>query len=686
MPSSNLNEELVVTKPVAQPALSDADFKNKSSLKIPYKKLVVVFFGLVVIGAGVWAAALNTNLGNNYKLYNFFKKGVSYTLNPALRATPLQSVVKISVGEGENEVYGSGLLFSKGGYIITNAHVVTTELGKKVKKMKVCYTTEDSQETKCTYSAELIDADRYEDLAVIKATENVSEVPYYPLVVSADDESAIKKIVPLGEEIKAVGYPGVGGTSITLTKGVVSGYQNGEIYFNDGSLQHVPYYLKTDTEINHGNSGGAVFDKDNRYIGVATMFHKDAGGKISDVIYWNKINLYLHGLLQRGLLTLPAEQYQKRKFVKDEDHLWSGVDAYFSEDYTGAIADLEVVVEQRPTDSRAWHYLCASYSKDQQFGRLVECADSLLTVNKDAGVLGTYYKARAYDSGKKDYKEALKIIKEFTNKNKVEALDLMLFEARMDIDLKEYKAAEDMFKKMEKIAPENADIPYFRGIALKNQKYWEEAAEYFEDSFYLRPEADVALKLGDTYFDLYHESSYKDDLMQSIIYTLSSAIMEHGNLLTLGKLAGNVAEYVDTDAKNTWGYTVDTLKKRFEKWGLDSELIASIRDLTDDDIRYSWKYDFKYLTQPTKEEIKAERQVAYMIAAWLDTFVGQGGSCIASFKLANAVPLVDTLWALRYSDKDTGVILKRNATLGCLCELKDPMNAEMTKCIDSKLK
>ena len=53
-----------------------------------------------------------------------------------------------------------------------------------------------------------------------------------------------------------MGFPGTGGGTMTLTRGVYSGASGG--------------YFKTDSDISPGNSGGAAFDEQGNFVGVPT--------------------------------------------------------------------------------------------------------------------------------------------------------------------------------------------------------------------------------------------------------------------------------------------------------------------------------------------------------------------------------------------------------------------------------
>ena len=53
-----------------------------------------------------------------------------------------------------------------------------------------------------------------------------------------------------GDPIGVIGFPGLGGSTVTFTDGVVSG-------FLDENDDGVYEWIKTDTEVNPGNSGGS---------------------------------------------------------------------------------------------------------------------------------------------------------------------------------------------------------------------------------------------------------------------------------------------------------------------------------------------------------------------------------------------------------------------------------------------
>ncbi len=77
----------------------------------------------------------------------------------------------------------------------------------------------------------------------------------------------------IGDEVNMFGYPGLGGNTPTYTRGTVAG-------FLDEDRNGIYEWIKTDAELNHGNSGGLSTDDQGRFVGVPTMGNTDEIGKI----------------------------------------------------------------------------------------------------------------------------------------------------------------------------------------------------------------------------------------------------------------------------------------------------------------------------------------------------------------------------------------------------------------------
>ncbi|MDA2916038.1 DegQ family serine endoprotease [Nitrospinae bacterium AH_259_B05_G02_I21] len=137
---------------------------------------------------------------------------------------------------------GSGIIYDKEGYIITNNHVVERASEIKVK-------LHDGSE----YDAKVIGTDPKTDLALIKIE---ADKPLPTLTLGDSDA------LQVGEWVVAIGNPF--GLEHTVTVGVVSA--KGRV------IGTGPYddFIQTDASINPGNSGGPLLNTSGEVVGVNT--------------------------------------------------------------------------------------------------------------------------------------------------------------------------------------------------------------------------------------------------------------------------------------------------------------------------------------------------------------------------------------------------------------------------------
>ena len=148
-----------------------------------------------------------------------------------------------SNGETESETVGSGsgVILTSDGYIVTNNHVVFG-----ADKIKVYL--QDGTE----YEAQLIGADSYTDLAVIKIdAENL------PAATVGSSSSLM-----VGDTIYAIGNP-LGVLATSVSKGIVSGLDR-EVTI-DGQQMTL---MQVNASVNPGNSGGGLFNADGELVGI----------------------------------------------------------------------------------------------------------------------------------------------------------------------------------------------------------------------------------------------------------------------------------------------------------------------------------------------------------------------------------------------------------------------------------
>ena len=154
-----------------------------------------------------------------------------------------QSIVTIWAADSEGVGEGTGIVLTRDGYIITNAHVIEGAVRAEV-----------LLNNDLSYEAKLVGISQEEDLAVLKV-EATDLIP-----AEFGDSFSVK----VGDEVSALGNPL--GYRMTLTPGIISSVDR-ELEV-DGNRMHL---LQTSAPINFGNSGGALFNDRGQVIGVTAV-------------------------------------------------------------------------------------------------------------------------------------------------------------------------------------------------------------------------------------------------------------------------------------------------------------------------------------------------------------------------------------------------------------------------------
>ncbi|MEG0838797.1 MAG: trypsin-like peptidase domain-containing protein [Hydrogenoanaerobacterium sp.] len=177
----------------------------------------------------------------------------AFTTEQAIeKAMPSVVTVKVSATmQGMTmEGIGSGVIFEKEGYIITNAHVVEYASGVRVVL----------NGSKKEYAAKVIGLDTRTDIAVIKIDAEKEELTLVPAEMGNSDK------VKLGEKVIIIGTPQELNLAGTATQGIISGLKReinvGEIHYTD--------LLQLDAAISPGNSGGALINANGQVIGISS--------------------------------------------------------------------------------------------------------------------------------------------------------------------------------------------------------------------------------------------------------------------------------------------------------------------------------------------------------------------------------------------------------------------------------
>lgn len=267
------------------------------------KRLAVILLAAILIG-GVSGYKLNTHMHpagdgqGTYTWCNDSSAPVDSTL-PASRNTAVVETAK-RVGPAvvgiTSEVYdrdifnrnvevgqnvGSGVIFDKKGYIVTNNHVVGNN-------RQVNVALSDGQ----VVTGKVIGTDAVTDLAVVKipGSDKLPVAEFGNSDSLQPGETAVAIGNPLGLEFRG-----------TVTVGVISALNR--------TLDDVEQQIKliqTDAAINPGNSGGALCTADGKVIGINSAKIAKAGVEgMGFAIPINQVKAIVSQLISNGHVTRP---------------------------------------------------------------------------------------------------------------------------------------------------------------------------------------------------------------------------------------------------------------------------------------------------------------------------------------------------------------------------------------------
>ena len=199
--------------------------------------------------------------------------------------------------------FGSGVIISKDGYIVTNNHVVegADEITVKLN---------DERELK----GRVIGTDPDTDLALLKIEGD--DFPTIPV----GDSDALK----VGEWVLAVGNPF--NLNSTVTAGIVSAKARsiGTTAAN-GQAASIQSFIQTDAAINSGNSGGALVNAAGELVGINAMLYSPTGaysgyGFAIPTNLMTKVvsDLKVYGTVQRALLGIKGGDFTTDLQMDDE--------------------------------------------------------------------------------------------------------------------------------------------------------------------------------------------------------------------------------------------------------------------------------------------------------------------------------------------------------------------------------
>lgn len=185
--------------------------------------------------------------------------------------------------------FGSGVLMSSDGQVLTNQHVVQPSIGLVLPEYCLVLFNKDydpaAQAYRQEYRAPIIGFFEGRDAALLKVQDLVYKDNTGKInSTSAKDTSfayfspATQK-VQLGESVYIIGYPESARFDFSVTKGIVSNFTADNLYFG------------TDAQIDRGNSGGAAVNSSGQLVGLPTWKYAGGGDYRGYILDINSLDL-----------------------------------------------------------------------------------------------------------------------------------------------------------------------------------------------------------------------------------------------------------------------------------------------------------------------------------------------------------------------------------------------------------
>lgn len=149
---------------------------------------------------------------------------------------------------------GTGFIWDKSGYIVTNYHVIANASSLTV----TLYNHK-------SYPARIIGTEPKKDIAVLKIDAPAKELTPIPLPEDSYE-------IAVGQKALVIGNPY--GFDHTLTTGIISAIGRDQIGAGGVTIKDM---IQTDASINPGNSGGPLLDSNGKLIGMNTMIYSTSG-------------------------------------------------------------------------------------------------------------------------------------------------------------------------------------------------------------------------------------------------------------------------------------------------------------------------------------------------------------------------------------------------------------------------
>jgi 2-alkenal reductase len=206
--------------------------------------------------AGAPVVAAKPLLGNGFQPAQIFRT----------RSAGVVTIISYFDGPNAAAGQGSGFVVSADGLILTNAHVVTTAGQGSTSKTTPAQTVYVEFSDGDRVTATVVGVDLFDDVGLLRINAKLHALDPVPLGNSSR--------VIVGEPVAAIGSPF--GNADSLSVGVVSAIRRSIPSLT--SQYDLVDAIQTDAPINHGNSGGPLFDARGRAIGINAQIRSSGTG------------------------------------------------------------------------------------------------------------------------------------------------------------------------------------------------------------------------------------------------------------------------------------------------------------------------------------------------------------------------------------------------------------------------
>ena len=230
--------------------------KKKSAKKFTIIIGIVFALAMVILAAAIWgdiqlATEDDIQGQSNVNIQVSDGSTSSSSQSDAVDPDELEEFKNSTVVVSADSSTGTGIIFSKNGYIVTNYHVIEDATSIQI-----------SLYNGSTYKATVVGYISSNDIAVLKINaDNLSPATF-----------AKNKNCYVTQRVYAVGTPAGASFAWSVSSGIISATnREAKFYDENNMLERKMTVIQTDAPVNPGNSGGPLINSSCEVVGIITM-------------------------------------------------------------------------------------------------------------------------------------------------------------------------------------------------------------------------------------------------------------------------------------------------------------------------------------------------------------------------------------------------------------------------------